>query len=58
MFAGNVGVAQSVETIIYAAEKTKEIPNLFWHIVGDGSELTRMKQLCVTPPAPVFMRMV
>lgn len=45
MFAGNVGVAQSLETVVYAAEKTKEIPNLRWHIVGDGSELTRIQAL-------------
>ena len=45
MFAGNVGAAQSVETIVYAASKTKDIPNLYWHIVGDGSELEHIKQL-------------
>ena len=45
MFAGNVGTAQSVETIIYAANKTKEIGNLRWHIVGEGSELTRVQNL-------------
>ena len=39
MFAGNVGTAQSVDTIIRAAKLTEDIPNLRWHIVGDGSEL-------------------
>jgi glycosyltransferase involved in cell wall biosynthesis len=43
MFAGNVGVAQSVETVIQAAKKTEDIPNLRWHIVGDGSELERVQ---------------
>ena len=45
MFAGNVGAAQSVDTIIQAAALIKEIPNLRWHIVGDGSELERIKRL-------------
>ena len=45
MFAGNVGAAQSVETIIEAARLTADIPNLRWHIVGDGSELARMQKL-------------
>lgn len=45
MFAGNVGTAQSVETIIYAAKETQDITNLRWHIVGDGSELDNMKEL-------------
>lgn len=45
MFAGNVGIAQSVETILHAARKTADIENLRWHIVGDGSELARMREL-------------
>ena len=45
MFAGNVGAAQSVDTIIKAAALCKDIPNLRWHIVGDGSELENCKKL-------------
>lgn len=45
MFAGNVGAAQSVDTIIRAAELTRDIPNLRWHIVGDGSEIEHLKTL-------------
>lgn len=45
MFAGNIGVAQSVETIINAAQLTADIHNLRWHIVGDGSELSKMQSL-------------
>lgn len=45
MFAGNVGAAQGVDTIIRAAALTKDIPNLRWHIVGDGSELDNCKRL-------------
>ena len=45
MFAGNVGAAQGVDTIIRAAALTKEIPNLRWHIVGGGSELEHIRAL-------------
>lgn len=43
MFAGNIGAAQSLNTIIEAAEKLKDVDNLRWHIVGDGSELENLK---------------
>lgn len=45
MFAGNVGAAQSVETIIRAANEIKEDKHIRWHIVGDGSDLERCKAL-------------
>lgn len=45
MFAGNVGTAQSVETIIYAANEVREDSRIRWHIVGDGSELKSIKKL-------------
>lgn len=45
MFAGNVGAAQSVDTIMEAAELTADIPNLRWHIVGDGSEIKKLKSM-------------
>lgn len=38
MFAGNIGVAQSFETILSAAEKTKVYPDIHWVIVGDGRQ--------------------
>lgn len=44
LFAGNVGVAQSLDTVLEAAAILKNIPALRWHIVGDGSELERLKQ--------------
>ena len=43
-FAGNVGSAQSVQTIIRAASKLVDSPVLF-HILGSGSELDPCKQL-------------
>lgn len=54
MFAGNVGAAQSVDTIIRAAELTWDIPNLRWHIVGDGSEIERLKLLAGENPNVTF----
>jgi glycosyltransferase involved in cell wall biosynthesis len=36
IFAGNIGAAQSFETILAAAEKLKEYPEIKWVILGDG----------------------
>lgn len=36
MFAGNVGAAQDVGSIIKAASETRDIPDIKWVIVGDG----------------------
>lgn len=36
MFAGNVGAAQDVDSIIKAANETRDIPEIKWVIVGDG----------------------
>jgi glycosyltransferase involved in cell wall biosynthesis len=53
MFAGNLGVAQCVDTIIRTAAECKEIKNLRWHIVGDGVELENLKKLASQLKAPV-----
>lgn len=45
VFAGNIGSAQSVETIIKAAGHLKENKNIKFHIVGDGSSLEDCKML-------------
>ncbi len=45
VFAGNVGPAQSVETIIEAAHLLKEKTDIHFHIVGDGLSLENCKQL-------------
>lgn len=37
MFAGNIGSAQSVETIFDAAQILREYPKIKFYIVGDGS---------------------
>ena len=43
MFAGNVGAAQSIPTILGAAKLLKNKEDITWHIVGDGSELENLK---------------
>lgn len=45
MFAGNVGAAQSIPTILKAAKLLEDRKELHWHIVGDGSELESSKAL-------------
>ncbi|WP_027308878.1 glycosyltransferase family 4 protein [Caloramator sp. ALD01] len=45
VFAGNIGYMQSVETIIKSANELKEIKNIYFHIVGDGSKLDECKKL-------------
>lgn len=45
MFAGNVGAAQSLTTVLQAAERLRQIKQLRWHIVGDGSELEHLQKL-------------
>lgn len=45
MFAGNVGVAQSIPTILHAAKLLEDREELRWHIVGDGSELVSSQKL-------------
>ena len=45
MFAGNVGKAQSVDTIIRAAALLKDDSRFKFHIVGSGSELDNIKKL-------------
>ncbi len=36
MFAGNIGAAQDFDSIINAANLTKDVPEVKWVIVGDG----------------------
>ncbi len=53
MFAGNVGKAQSLDTVIAAAKLAKN-PRLRWHIVGDGSDLARLRNLAAGMENVVF----
>lgn len=45
VFAGNVGAAQSIETILKAADLLKEYKSIRWHIAGNGSALESSKAL-------------
>lgn len=45
MFAGNIGTAQSIPTILNAAKLLEQHKELRWHIVGDGSALDSCKEL-------------
>ncbi|MDF3003127.1 MAG: capsular polysaccharide biosynthesis protein Cps4F [Bacillota bacterium] len=45
VFAGNLGEMQSLETIIKAANHVKLDKRIHFHIVGDGSALSRSKEL-------------
>ncbi len=45
VFAGNIGDMQSVETIIRAANELKNIKDISFHIIGDGSRLEDCKKL-------------
>jgi glycosyltransferase involved in cell wall biosynthesis len=44
VFAGNIGTAQSVETIVTAAEKLKDEPNIKIVLVGSGSKISWIEQ--------------
>lgn len=46
VFAGNIGPAQSVETIIEAATILKNENNILFHIVGDGLSKKHCEELC------------
>src|SRR5207249_6539348 len=38
MFAGNIGAAQSFETILDAADQLKGHPDIHWVVLGDGHQ--------------------
>lgn len=44
MFAGNIGTAQSFETILEAADRLRTEPKIQWVIIGDGSQRAVIKQ--------------
>lgn len=54
LFAGNIGSAQSMDTILTAAKILKEDPRIRFDIVGDGSELERCRQLGKELPNVTF----
>lgn len=44
-YAGNIGKMQGIETIIYAAEQLKEIPDIQFVLFGNGSEEESIRRL-------------
>ncbi len=44
MFAGNLGEAQSLETIVAAAERLADLPDIQWIMIGDGRRKAWMEQ--------------
>lgn len=53
MFAGNIGAAQSLETVIKAAKEVKN-DRVRWHIVGDGQDLERIKEMATGMENVIF----
>ncbi len=53
LFAGNVGTAQCVETIIAAAKILKN-QKIVFHIVGDGIELEKIKKIAKGLSSVIF----
>ena len=45
MFAGNIGSAQSIPTILQAAKILENHKEIRWHIVGEGSKLNFCKEM-------------
>lgn len=43
MFAGNIGEAQDMPTVVEAAALTRDVPSLRWLIVGDGRAVTTLR---------------
>lgn len=54
MFAGNIGTAQGIDTVIEAARLVSDEKNLYIHIVGDGSESDRIKAVSKDIPNIIF----
>lgn len=44
MFAGNIGEAQDFESIINAADRTKDYEDIHWIIIGDGRKKNWVEQ--------------
>ena len=42
IYAGNLGLAQGVETILHAADKLKDINDIIFLIIGDGPERDKL----------------
>jgi len=43
-YGGNIGIAQDVDNLIRLAARLKNIPEAYFLLVGEGSEVTRLKR--------------
>lgn len=46
IYAGNIGIFQSLDIIIQGLRLLKESDRVFFHVVGDGTERERLEILC------------
>jgi glycosyltransferase involved in cell wall biosynthesis len=44
-YGGNIGVAQEMDNIIHLAQDLRDYPNIHFLLVGDGSEVSRLKKV-------------
>lgn len=44
IYAGNIGYVQDLDVLLRAAELTKDNDHIHYHIIGEGSQATRIKQ--------------
>ncbi|MFQ5345290.1 MAG: glycosyltransferase family 4 protein [Mariprofundus sp.] len=47
VFAGNMGEAQSLQTILEAVERLRDVPDIHWTMIGDGRRSSWMQEEAV-----------
>ncbi|MGW8257567.1 MAG: glycosyltransferase family 4 protein, partial [Thermoguttaceae bacterium] len=45
MYAGNIGIAQDLETVLHAGELLSDLPEVQFVMVGDGADLQRLQEI-------------
>ncbi|WP_163829569.1 glycosyltransferase, partial [Proteus mirabilis] len=48
VFAGNLGVAQGLDTVLDAAEATRHVPDIKWIMIGEGRMRAELEAHAVT----------
>ena len=46
-YAGNIGLAQGLENILFIADRTRDLPQLQWLMVGDGRDRERLQKMAL-----------
>ncbi|MBL9093713.1 MAG: glycosyltransferase family 4 protein [Planctomycetaceae bacterium] len=44
VYAGNIGISQSIDTILDAAERTRDRPEIQWILLGEGRDRARVAE--------------